>query len=62
MTSHEPSDDKVSFSLLEYRIPKFWELCKGKTCLYFVGDECIYSVVEAVTCLVTSPTFVQIRG
>ena len=62
LTNHKPSDDKVSFSFLGYRIPKFWELCKEKTCPYFVGNGCIYSVVEAVTCLVTSPTFVKIRG
>ena len=62
LTGRESSDDKVSFSLLRYKIPKFWELCKEKTCPYFVGDGCIYSVVEAVTCLVTSPTFVEIRG
>ena len=62
MADHESSDDKVSFSLLRYKIPKFCELCKEKTCLHFVGDGCIYSVVEAVTCLVTSPIFMEIRG
>ena len=62
LTGHEPSEDKVNFSLLIYKIPKFWEVCKEKTCPYFVGDGCIYSVVKAITCLVTSPIFVEIRG
>ena len=62
LTGHKPFDDKVSFSLLGYKILEFSELCREKTCLYFVGDGCIYSAVETVICLVTSPTFVEIRG
>ena len=53
---------RISFSLLRYRISELWELCEEKTFFYSIGDGCIYSVVEVITCLVTFPTFVEIRG
>ena len=62
LTSQKSSDNEVSFSLPKFGIPNFWELCKRINLLFFVRDECLYSAMGAVTCLVTFPTFVEVRG
>ena len=48
-------------SLSNSRIPIFWKLSKGKNLPLFVENECLYSAIGVVTCLVTSPTFVEVR-
>ena len=62
MTSQESSDDEVSFSLqnLEFQFSR--SFVKRKNLHLFVKSECLYSVVEAITCLVTSTTFVEVRS
>ena len=49
-------------SLSNSRIPIFWKLSKGKNLPLFVKNECLYSATKVVICLVTSPTFVEVRS
>ena len=62
VTSQESSDDEVSFSLqnLEFQFSR--SFVKRKNLPLFVRSKCLYSAVEAITYLVTSTTFVEVRS
>ena len=61
LTGQKPSDDEVSFSFQNLEFQISGNCVKGKTCLYLLGNECLYSAMEAVICLVTSLTFMEVR-
>ena len=62
VAGQKPSNDEVSFSLqnLEFHFSR--SFVKRKNLLLFVRNECLYSAVKVVTCLITSPTFVEVRN
>ena len=62
VAGQEPSNDEVSFSLqnLEFHFSR--SFVKRKNLPLFVRNECLYSAVKVVTCLITSPTFVEVRN
>ena len=62
VAGQEPSNDEVSFSLqnLEFHFSR--SFVKRKNLPLFVRNECLYSVVKVVTCLITFPTFVEVRN
>ena len=62
MIGQESSDDEVSFSLQSLEFLFSGSFVKRKNLPLFVENECLYSIVETVTYLVTSPKFVEVRS
>ena len=62
MIGQESSDDGVSFSLQNLEFQFSGSFVKRKNLSLFVENECLYSTVEVVTYLVTSPKFVEVRS
>ena len=62
MIGQESSDDEVSFSLQNLVFQFYGSFVKRKNLPLFVKNECLYGTVEAVTYLVNSPKFVEVRS